>query len=137
MARKKQIALRKQELISQMAESRDAIDRGRSAIKEKLNVKKQVTSLVRRKPKAVFAGSAVVGLIATLMLRRPRKSRDKKGKTLSKMITGWAFLLIKPAAKKWLTKSLKTYAIGKLKGISKRQQPQLVDAEHETAEHIR
>ncbi len=136
MARKKQVALRKQELISQMAHSRETITLGRAAVKDKLNVKKQVTSLVRRKPKAVFAGSAVAGLLGTMILRRPRKRREKVKKPRSNFLLGLLMLLIKPAAKKWLTKSLKSYAISKLSNLAHRQQPPLRNAQQKAQKQI-
>ena len=136
MARKEQIARRKQELINQMADSREAIDQGRTAIKEKLNVKRQISSLIRSKPKVAFAGAAVAGLLGTSILRRPRKATTKKKKTLSNLITGGAMLFIKPAAKKWLKNSLKTYAVNKLSSLTQRQQPQSVEAQHKVRDQI-
>lgn len=105
-----------------MAKSRKSITQGRGMLKDKLNVKKQVFALVRRKPKALFAGSAVAGLATTLLLRRPRKSRKKERKTLSQMLFSWIFLLLKPTAKKWIQKSLKTYAIGQLNNFTQKRQ---------------
>lgn len=118
MAQKKQIALRKKALISQMAQSREDISQGRKILKEKLNFKKQVSSVLRHKPKAIFAGSAVVGLATTLILRRPRKSSKKTRKTLIQMTLGWILTLLKPTAKKWLKNSIKTYAIGQLSQLA-------------------
>lgn len=137
MAQKKQIALRKQELIAQLAESRHVIDQGRAAIKEKLNVKKQISTLVRRKPKAVFASSAVAGLVATLLLRRPRRAKKKASKPLTTVLFGWAMLAIKPAAKKWLTRKAKAVALAKLGSFSKPQQARLTAPRHEATPHIR
>jgi len=131
MAQKKQIALRKQEIIAQLAESREAIDHGRTAIKEKLNVKNQVSSLLKRKPKAVFAGSAVAGLAATLLLRSKRKKKVKAKKPLNALLLGWTIKALKPSVKKWLTKSVKTYLIGKVSSVSRRKPAQLADTRSE------
>lgn len=105
--------------MAQLAESRQAIDDSRAAIKEKLNVKKQFGTLVRRKPKAVFAGSAVAALAATLLLRRPRKVKKNASKPLRKVLLGWLVLAVKPTAKKWLAGKLKTYAREKLSSFSR------------------
>jgi len=130
MAQKKQIALRKQALITQLAESRQAIGQSRTVMRDKLNVKKQVTSLVKRKPKAMFAGSAILGLLATLLLRRKNKKKTKK--PVKKLITGWALMLAKPAAKKWVKKRVKSYAIGKLRSTLLRRQGQLAETHHQS-----
>ena len=124
MAQKKQIALRKQQLIAQLAESRQAIDHGRSALKEKLNVKKQVGSLIKRKPKAAFASAAVAGLATTLLLRRPRKNKQKNKKARKSKLLGWAVVLLKPTAKKWIKKRAKTYLLAKLNPLARPRQPQ-------------
>jgi len=125
MAKKKQIALRKQELIAQLADSRVVIDEGRAALKDKLNVKKQVQGLMKRKPKQLLIGSAVTGLAATLFLRRPKKKKSSKvRKSLGKVIFGWLLLALKPAAKKWLINVAKKTAIAQVNSLTKSRQPQ-------------
>lgn len=109
MAQKKQVALRKAELTAQLADSRQAISRGRGALKRKLQVKKQWRKLLTGKPRAVFAGSIGAGLLATLLLRRPRKS-VKAPKTSRQILLGWLLALIKPAAKAWLVTRAKQLA---------------------------
>ncbi|MBT8037506.1 MAG: hypothetical protein KJO21_08170 [Verrucomicrobiae bacterium] len=109
MAQKKQVALRKQELTAELANSRQAISKGRKAIKGQLQVKKQLRQWITRKPKAVFASSIGAGLLATLLLKRPRKAA-KPSKKPSHMLLGWILALLKPAIKTWLVTRVKTLA---------------------------
>jgi len=105
MANKKQIAQRKQELVAQLSDSRQAITRGREALQKSLKQKLQVKSLLHklftRKPKSLFAGSAVAGLATALFLRRPRKIK-KVPQSRNLILLGWILSIMKPAAKAWL-----------------------------------
>jgi hypothetical protein len=105
MANKKQIAQRKQELVAQLSDSRQAITRGREtlqkSLKQKLQVKPLLHKLFTRKPKSLFAGSAVVGLATALFLRRPRKIK-KVPQSRNLILLGWILSIMKPAAKAWL-----------------------------------
>ena len=109
MASKKQVSLRKKELIAQLATNRQSISRGREVLKEKLQVKKQLRKFIVKKPKAIFAGSLVAGLAATILLRRPRKVK-KSSKTTQQILLGWGLSLIKPALKAWILTRVKKIA---------------------------
>lgn len=117
MAEGKQITdpkTRKQELIAQLAESRQTISHGREVLKEQLQVKKQVRRFVSRKPKAVFAGSVAAGLILTVLLKRPRKSKKSSTRTAGTVLLGWGLSLVKPAAKAWLVTRAKKLAADRI-----------------------
>lgn len=101
MANKNQIAQRKQELVAQLSDNRQAITRGRKALKQKLQVKPLLHKLFTRKPKSLFAGSAVAGLATALFLRRPRKAK-KSPQSRNLILLGWILSIVKPAAKAWL-----------------------------------
>ena len=124
MAQKKQIALRKQQLTSQLAGSRESLSQGQAVIKDSLTVKRKVTTLVKgkiqSKPKAIFAGSAVLALIATLAIRR--KGKKKSTQPAKKLLTGLAIKLAKPAAKKWAKKRIQSYAVNKLRSVVQQRQ---------------
>ena len=109
MANKKQIAQRKQELVAQLADNRQSITRGREALKQKLQVKPLLHKLFTRKPKSLFAGSAVAGLAAALFLRRPRKAK-KVTQSKNLILLGWLLSIMKPAAKAWLVARAKEAA---------------------------
>jgi hypothetical protein len=113
MANKKQIAQRKQELVAQLSDSRQAITRGREtlqkSLKQKLQVKPLLHKLFTRKPKSLFAGSAVVGLATALFLRRPRKIK-KVPQSRNLILLGWILSIMKPAAKAWLVTRAKEAA---------------------------
>ncbi|MCP5538100.1 MAG: hypothetical protein H7A51_17945 [Akkermansiaceae bacterium] len=111
MAQAKQVAKnRKQELAAQLADARQALSHGRVALKSQLQVKKQLRRFVVGKPKAIFAGSVVAGLVLTLLLKRPGKSKKQAARTTRQMLLGWGLSLAKPAAKAWLVTRAKKLA---------------------------
>ena len=101
MANKKQIAQRKQELVAQLSNHRKAMTQGREALKQKLQVKPLLHKLFTRKPKALFAGSAVIGLATAIFLRRPRHVK-KAPKSRNLIMLGWILSILKPVAQAWL-----------------------------------
>ncbi len=109
MASKKQIAQRKKELTARLADTRRSITREREVLREKLRVKTQVRNFLVKKPKTLFAGSLIVGLLATLLLRRPRHPR-RASKTTAQMLFSWILALLKPAAKAWFITRAKKIA---------------------------
>lgn len=109
MANKKQIAQRKQELVAQLSHKRQSITRGREELKQKLQVKPLLHKLFTRKPKSLFAGSAVAGLAVALFLRRPRKAK-KAPQSRNLILLGWLLSIMKPAAKAWLVARAKEAA---------------------------
>lgn len=125
MAQKKQVALRKKELVAQLAKSRKSITRAREEIraglKQKLQIKNQLKRLITRKPKALFAGSVLAGLTATLLLRRPRKSPKKPPLTPRQMLLAWLLSLLKPAAKAWLVSRAKKLAADQIEARARMQ----------------
>tara|TARA_Y100000385_G_C12845231_1_gene530601 strand:+ start:274 stop:654 length:381 start_codon:yes stop_codon:yes gene_type:complete len=102
MGKKEQIAKRKQELTAKLSENRVLINAGRNNVKQMLSVKKQLRNLVLRKPKAIFFGSVGAGLLATLALKRPKKTHKKKSSTITMVLLRWVLSLMQPAAKTWL-----------------------------------
>lgn len=109
MVNKKQIAQRKQELVAQLSDQRQSITRGREALQQKLQVKPLLHKIFTRKPKSIFAGSAVAGLAAALLLRRPRKAK-KVQPSRNLILLGWILSIMKPAAKAWLVARAKEAA---------------------------
>lgn len=101
MAKQQQINLRKRELVQQLADSRQAISQSRRSLQQRLQIKNILQELIAKKPKTLFAGSAVAGLAATLFLRRPRKA-PKARQPLSLALLGALFTLIKPALQAWI-----------------------------------
>jgi len=119
MANKEQITRRKLELVAQLATQRSAITQSRNAFQEKVQEKLQfkvqakqfLSKLISKKPKSLFAGSAVAGLAAALFLRRPRKVQIKKAPQSTRVLMlGWILALIKPAAKAWIIARAKEHA---------------------------
>jgi hypothetical protein len=74
------------------------IDRDR--IKRQLNPLARVRSAVRHNPLPVFATTAAVAFLITL-LRRRRKRDDRPFKA-RRMLFGWFLALAKPAARLWI-----------------------------------
>jgi hypothetical protein len=118
MAQKEQIARRKQELVSQLAAKRQELTRSRDQLQETLRKKLQVKhqakqllgKLMTNNPKSLFAGSAVAGLMATTLFRRPRKVK-KSPQSTRVLLLGWILSLLKPVAKSWLIARAKESAV--------------------------
>jgi len=119
MAQKEQINRRKQELVRQLTEQRNAITHSRDALQAKMQEKLQIKTqakqffgqLISKKPKSLFAGSAVAGLAAALFLRRPRKVKIKKAPQSTRvLLLGWILTLIKPTVKAWIVTRAKEHA---------------------------
>lgn len=114
MASKKQVArdkARKQELTAQLAAARQSISQGRQELVEKFKVKSLLGRLVAGKPKTLFAGSTLAGLVLTLLIKRPRKAKKGSGlRTTRQILLSWFLSLLKPAAKAWLVARAKKLA---------------------------
>ncbi|MGJ8675966.1 MAG: hypothetical protein ACSHX0_00470 [Akkermansiaceae bacterium] len=111
MAKKQQIALRKQELVSHLASSRLIIRNGKNTIQSGLSPKKNLQSLFSKplfkKPQIKVAGSVLLGLLVSLLLKRRRKFFSKKSKSKKFILLGWAISLLKPTLKSLLMKQVK------------------------------
>ncbi len=121
MAERKNITdprARKQELVQRLARSRRTISHGRTVIKGRLQVKNQLNRLVRKRPKAIFAGCVAAGLATTLLLKRPRKTKKTAPKSAGLVLLGWLLALAKPAARAWLIARAKQFAADRIKGTS-------------------
>ena len=111
MGKKQQIAKRKQELTATLAKNRVIIDVGRKQLKQKLSVKRQLRKLITRKPKALFTTCLGAGLVATLLIKSPRKAAKAKTKDKSSILLSWLLTLLKPAIKAWLVNRAKILAV--------------------------
>ncbi|MGB2402590.1 MAG: hypothetical protein ACPIA7_04185 [Akkermansiaceae bacterium] len=114
MAQKKQIteaAARKSELVAQLASNRQSIAESKQALTTKLKPQNLARSIFTRKPKAIFAGSVLAGLMTTMLIKRPRNSKKVAAAKSSKQILfAWSLSLIKPVAKMWLINLAKRLA---------------------------
>lgn len=119
---------RKQELLSQLANSRRQLTSARSQLKGQLHPKAQLTSLVSKNPKKVLIGTAVLGLIMTSLFR-PKGSHRNLERQLGKVLEsnkalghkipkkgviitllGWGVSLAKPSIQSWLTTKASSFA---------------------------
>lgn len=130
MGKKQDIAKRKQELISTLAENRVLITEGKAQLKEKLNVKRQMGRVFKRRPKTLFIGSLTTGLLMTLLFKRKKQPTATKPATKGTVLLGWLLSLLKPAIKAWLINRAKAIAVEKM--ISRRQKQH---AHHQTPTH--
>lgn len=87
-------------MITSLAASRESLRLDRSAIKRRLNPITRIRSVVRDKPIPVFASTAGVALLLTLLFRRRKK--EPRPFSARRMILGWMLSLAKPAARFWL-----------------------------------
>ena len=114
MGKKQEITRRKQELVTGLAKNRVLITAGKIQLKEKLSVKRQISRVIKRRPKVLFAGSLAVGLVATLLLTRKKAPAKPKASTKGTVLIGWTLSLLKPTAKAWLISRAKAIAANKL-----------------------
>lgn len=131
MAQKEQLTQRKQELVKQLAENRRAIQQGCVDIKAKFQVKQLLQQFVFSKPKSLFAGSAIAGLGAAMLLKKPKRAAAR---TTRAVLFGWILALIKPAARTWLLSFAKQWASQRLLNP---QVPQAPQATHSPRPHPR
>jgi len=125
MAEAKQVttpAERKQELVAQLASARQTVSRGKRELTASLKPRNLIGKLIKRKPKALFAGSLVGGLACTVLLKRPKKSsKSSPPKTAGQILLTWILSMLKPAAKAWLVARAKKIALERATRI--RQNP--------------
>ena len=118
MAQKQQIAqtsARKLELVAELASARHSITESKEALKEKLKPGKLVRNMLARRPKTLFAGSVLTSLLATLLIKRPKKTKQSlASKTNKQILLTWLLSLLKPAAKAWLVYYAKQFAANRL-----------------------
>ena len=100
MAQRSTEQQRKEELIATLAASRESLRTDRSEIKRRLNPVTRIRTVVRDKPIPVFATTAGIALLLSLLLRR--RKEEPKPFNAKRMILGWALSLAKPAARVWL-----------------------------------
>ena len=91
---------RKKQLIAALADSRDVLKISRKRIRQQVNPLVRIRSAVRRKPLLVFAATAGVALLVTLLLRR--RQREARPFSAKRMLLGWTLSLAKPAARVWI-----------------------------------
>lgn len=94
-----------QALIDRIEASRRHLGDEVLVLREKFDVPKQLRRRIAQKPWLWFGGSAAAGLLATLVLRRPRRSKKRKS-ALLRLLMPAVLAILKP----WL-KSLATREI--------------------------
>ncbi len=127
MAQKKQIAessARKRELVAQLASARQSIAHSKEVLKDKLKPGKLARNIFTRRPKTIFAGSVLTSLVATLLIKRPKKpKRTSAQKTNKQILLTWLLSLLKPVAKVWLINLAKQLAENRLAQTPRPQKP--------------
>lgn len=93
-----------QALIDRLEASRRRLGGEVVALKARLNVPAQIKRQVARRPWAWFGASAGVGLIASRLLRRPR--RDKRRKGVVRFLAPTLLTLAKPWLKTLLLREI-------------------------------
>jgi hypothetical protein len=97
-------------LIERLAASRDSLGRELLDLRRRLDVPARVKDSIVSKPMAWFGGSLGVGLLASLVLKRPRASaaprpeRPRRG--WMGLLLGGAVTLARPALQSWALREL-------------------------------
>jgi hypothetical protein len=92
-------------LSARLAASRAAVGTDLAALRRRLDVPARVKDSILSKPMAWFGGSLGVGLLASMLLKRPRPRplarESKASRSLWKLALGGAFTLARPALQSW------------------------------------
>lgn len=94
-------------LSARLAASRASLGSDLAQIRRRLDVPARVKDSILSKPLVWFGGSLGVGLLASMLLRRPRPQvRESKASrsSLWKLALGGAFTLARPALQSWALK---------------------------------
>lgn len=94
-------------LSARLAASRASLGSDLARIRHRLDVPARVKDSILSKPLVWFGGSLGVGLLASMLLRRPRPQvRESKASrsSLWKLALGGAFTLARPALQTWAMK---------------------------------
>ena len=102
-----EIRRRKEHLSDQLAISREAIGMSRDLVKQNLDIKRKISRTLQRNQSKVVISTAVVGFLASTLLRKkkPKNEKEKKG------VSGWLKGLIVGA----IVKKARTMAIERVK----------------------
>ncbi|MES2996605.1 MAG: hypothetical protein V4733_07325 [Verrucomicrobiota bacterium] len=101
-------------LIEEAAVSRDFLSLEIVELKRKLDVPARMRESLREHPTSWVAGSAISGLFASLLFRRPRKPKPKQAAKAAKtgvmgVLLASAVAVAKPIAGRWLANRAKNY----------------------------
>ena len=118
MAQKKQLALRKQEIVQQLSVSRNTISDHKKIISTKLSPKVNIRSLCSKislkDPKVAVAGSFLLAVTTSLLLKRKKSKPEVKKRSKKLLLLGLGFKLIKPSIKKVVFNQVKSLAVQRL-----------------------
>ena len=96
----------KEALIRRLEASRQQLGVHVAAVRHKLDVPRRVREHVARKPLLWFGGSLGVGLVASRLLRRPRKKTKAKAAGLMGILLPTLVAVLKPLLKHVVTSEL-------------------------------
>jgi hypothetical protein len=95
---------RTEALSARLAASRTAVAADLATLRRRLDVPARMKDSILSKPLAWFGGSLGVGLLASMLLKRPRPAPHvsaRPAKSLWKIALGGAFALARPALQTW------------------------------------
>jgi hypothetical protein len=95
---------RTEALSARLAASRTAVAADLATLRHRLDVPARMKDSILSKPLAWFGGSLGVGLLASMLLKRPRPAPQmpvRAAKSLWKIALGGAFALARPALQTW------------------------------------
>lgn len=96
----------KEALIARLEDSRRHLGSELGSLREKLDVPRRVRTHIAKNPLLWFGGSAGAGLVASRLLRFPRRKKDAKKKSLIAMLVPLVFSLSKPWIRKVATREI-------------------------------
>ncbi len=94
-------------LIARIAASRVSLGTDLGLLRRRWDIPTRVKDSILSKPLAWFGGSLGVGLVASLLLKRPRVREEKKHRGWWSLALGGAFTLARPALQSWALREAK------------------------------
>lgn len=111
MAQPKQnLRERKRELVLSLDTSRLRIVEGSANLRKRLSPIHVASSYLRRHPLQIFGATSIgVALLTGLLIPRRRSKGQKRPKSSSQLLAGWAIALLKSSIRNWLFTRFRDY----------------------------
>ena len=111
MAQPKQnLRERKRELVLSLDTSRLRIVEGSANLRKRLSPIHVASSYLRRHPLQIFGATSIgVALLTGLLIPRRRSKGQKRPKSSSQLLAGWAIALLKGSIRNWLFTRFRDY----------------------------
>ena len=107
---KQNLRERKRELVLSLDTSRLRIVEGSANLRKRLSPIHVASSYLRRHPLQIFGATSIgVALLTGFLIPRGRSKGQKRPKSSSQLLAGWAIALLKGSIRNWLFTRFRDY----------------------------